>query len=240
MSIAIIGAMEEEVEVLRSRLENVRRTEAAGGSYYSGTLEGRDIVLLQSGIGKVNAALTTTLLIERYQPELIINTGAAGGIGSSLRIGDVVVGTELAYSDVDATAFLQYEYGQVPRMPARYPVPEEFLALARQLAAARKQDGRVLTGLITTADSFIGSKEAADFIRGRFPESLATDMEGAAIAQTAYRFGVPFLAVRAISDLAGSEAEGLFTSHLDLAAVNAAEFVLDWVKLYRPAFHAEI
>ncbi|NJJ39746.1 5'-methylthioadenosine/adenosylhomocysteine nucleosidase [Paenibacillus apii] len=239
MSIAIIGAMEEEVDAVRSRLENIRREEAAGGIYYSGTFDGRDLVLLQSGIGKVNAALTTALLIERYRPELIINTGAAGGIGSSLRIGDIVVGTELAYSDVDATAFARYEYGQVPRMPSRYPARAEFLALARQLAAG-KPDGRVFTGLITTADSFIGSKEAADFIRGRFPESLATDMEGAAIAQTAYRFGVPFLAVRAISDLAGTAAEELFTSNLELAAANSAGFALDWVKLYHTALRAEV
>ncbi|AKG33717.1 5'-methylthioadenosine/adenosylhomocysteine nucleosidase [Paenibacillus durus] len=239
MSIAIIGAMEEEVEWLLGRLGNVHRSEAAGGIYYTGTLDGREIVLLQSGVGKVNAALTTALLIERYQPELIINTGSAGGIGSGLRIGDVVVGTELAYCDVDATAFQRYVYGQVPRMPARYPVQEEFLALARKLAAG-KPDGRVFTGLITTADSFIGSKEAADFIRKRFPESLATDMEGAAIAQTAYRFGVPFLAVRAISDLAGTAAEELFTSNLELAAANSAGFVLDWVKLYLPALRTEI
>ncbi|WP_025702147.1 5'-methylthioadenosine/adenosylhomocysteine nucleosidase, partial [Paenibacillus forsythiae] len=200
MSIAIIGAMEEEVEVFRGRLENVRRSEAAGGIYDTGTLEGREIVLLQGGVGKVNAALTTALLIERYRPELIINTGSAGGIGSGVRIGDVVVAAELAYSDVDATAFRRYVYGQVPRMPARYPVQEGFLALARRLSADRETEESVFTGLITTADSFIGRREAADLIRERFPESLATDMEGASVAQTAYQFGVPFLAVRAISD----------------------------------------
>ncbi|WP_025688363.1 5'-methylthioadenosine/adenosylhomocysteine nucleosidase [Paenibacillus zanthoxyli] len=240
MSIAIIGAMEEEVEWLLGRLENVHRSEAAGGMYYTGTLDGREIVLLQSGVGKVNAALTTALLIERYEPELIINTGSAGGIGSGLRIGDVVVGTELAYSDVDATAFERYVYGQVPRMPARYPVQEEFLALARQLSTARESEESVFTGLITTADSFIGRREAADLIRERFPESLATDMEGAAVAQTAYRFGVPFLAVRAISDIAGTAAEELFTSNLDLAALNAARFVLEWLDLYHPAYSTGI
>lgn len=233
MAIGIIGAMEEEIEWLYGQMEKVHREDAAGGVYYSGTLEGRDIVLVRSGVGKVNAAIAAALLIERYRPELILCTGTAGGIGSGQRIGDVVVGVELAYSDVEATAFSRYVYGQVPRMPARYAAPEEHVNLARIIAGGQTEN-RVAFGLITTADSFIGRQEAADFIRGRFPESLATDMESAAFAQTAYNFGVPFLAIRSVSDIAGSEAGGLFAANLELAALNSARFVREWVKQYEP------
>lgn len=228
MGIAIIGAMEEEIAWLRKRVEKPSQTEAAGGTFYSGTLAGREVVLLRGGVGKVNAALTAALLIERWQPELIVNIGSAGGIGDGLRIGDVVVGTEHAYSDVDATAFSRYEYGQVPRMPARYKAAEQLVAAALRLAVTQP-DLRVVSGLITTADSFIGNRDAADFIRTRFPESLVTDMESAAIAQAAYWFQVPFLAVRSVSDIAGGGAGELFEGNLELAALNSAKFALELI-----------
>jgi adenosylhomocysteine nucleosidase len=231
MSIAIIGAMEEEVALLLSRLEDVRSLKAGGGRLYSGRMNGQEVVLLESGIGKVNAAITTTLLLERFHCEAIINTGAAGGLASELKVGDVVIAEELLYSDVDATAF-SYAYGQVPQMPERYPVSAELLAAAKQVIARTSRAEAVITGLITTADSFISRPERAAEIRSRFPAAQATDMEGAAIAQTAYQFGVPFLAVRSISDIAGAEAAGLFKSHLELAATNSAEIVMEILSLY--------
>lgn len=231
MSIAIIGAMEEEVALLLSRMTEVRSLKAGVGRLHSGRLNGLDVVLLQSGIGKVNAAVTTTLLLERFHCELIINTGAAGGLAPELKVGDVVIAEELIYSDVDATAF-SYAYGQVPQMPDRYPVAGDLLAAAKQVIARTSRAEAVVTGLITTADSFISRPERADEILSRFPAAKATDMEGAAIAQTAYQFGVPFVAVRAISDIAGSEAAGLFKSHLELAATNSAEIVTEILALY--------
>ncbi|WP_310831809.1 5'-methylthioadenosine/adenosylhomocysteine nucleosidase [Paenibacillus pedocola] len=231
MSIAIIGAMEEEVALLLSKMRDVAELEAGGGRLYSGSLNGREVVLLKSGIGKVNAALTTTLLLERFHCKLIINTGAAGGLGAGLQVGDVVIAEELVYSDVDATAF-SYAYGQVPQMPQRYPVSAGLLELAGKVIQRGGRQEQVVVGLITTADSFISQPERVEEIRSRFPEALATDMEGAAIAQTAYQFGVPFLAVRAISDIAGAEAAGLFEAHLDLAAKNSTEVVLEILSLY--------
>ncbi|MBW4083471.1 5'-methylthioadenosine/adenosylhomocysteine nucleosidase [Paenibacillus sp. S150] len=233
MSIAIIGAMEEEVAPLLSKLQDVRSLKAGGGKLYAGVLNGQDVVLLQSGIGKVNAAVTATQLLERFHCELIINTGAAGGLAAELKVGDVVIAEELVYSDVDATAF-SYAYGQVPQMPPRYPVAAELLALAQKVIGRGGRPEQVVAGLITTADSFISLPERAVDIVSRFPEAKATDMEGAAIAQTAYQFGVPFLAVRSISDIAGAGAAGLFKSHLELAARNSAEVVLELLSWYTP------
>jgi adenosylhomocysteine nucleosidase len=231
MSIAIIGAMEEEVELLKSHIEDIQHLVVAKSHFYTGRLKGQEVVLLQSGIGKTNAALTTAVLLERFACELIINTGSAGGLDPELQVGDVVIAEELAYSDVDATAF-NYAYGQVPQMPASYPVDKGLVALAQKAVEQNPRKERVVTGLITTADSFLGHPELADAIRTRFPASKASDMEGAAIAQTAYQFGVPFLSIRSISDNAGSEAAGLFKSHLDLASTNSAEVVEAFLGLY--------
>lgn len=231
LSIAIIGAMEEEIAGLKAQIEGISMTRIANGIFYTGRLQGKEVVLLQSGIGKANAALTTALLIERFNPELVINTGSAGGLDPALRVGDVVVATELTYSDVDGTAF-GYTYGQVPQMPASYPVEPALLDFATKTLAATKIEGQIVTGLITTADSFIYQAERAHFIRSQFPKAKVTDMEGTAVVQTAYQFGIPFLAVRSLSDLAGAEAAGTFDSNLDLAAANSAAVVVALVAAY--------
>ncbi|MBB6671308.1 5'-methylthioadenosine/adenosylhomocysteine nucleosidase [Cohnella nanjingensis] len=221
MRLAIIAPMAEEAAPFLPRLGRLRETSVAGAPFYAGELAGQDTILLQCGIGKANAAWTTAVLIERYRPELILHYGVAGGLDPSLSVGDAVIATELVYSDVNATAF-GYAYGQVPQMPARYPVEPALLALAKRAAAEAPLEGRLVHGLITTADSFVNQPELAAAIRGRFPYAQATDMEGAAIAQTAYRFGVPFLVVRALSDLAGVEAADNYKSHVDFASERAA------------------
>ncbi|MFF2017558.1 5'-methylthioadenosine/adenosylhomocysteine nucleosidase [Paenibacillus sp. NPDC058177] len=233
MSIAIIGAMEEEVALIKSHLEDIQQLVVAKSNFFTGRLKGKDIVLVQSGIGKANAAMTTTILLERFQVELIINIGAAGALDPGLQIGDVVIAEEITYSDVDATVF-NYVYGQVPQMPASYPVDKQWVALALEGAALIHSKRSVVTGLVTTEDSFIGHSELAVSIRARFPESKASDMEGAAIAQTAYQFGVPFFSVRGISDNVGAGAAELFTSNVDLAAKNSAEVVEAFLTLYEP------
>lgn len=220
MTIAIIAAMEEEAAALKGRLEGIHTIAEAGGVFHKGKLGGKDVVLLECGIGKANSALTTALLIDKFKPELIIHYGAAGGLDPELQIGDIVVATELAYSDVDATAF-GYAYGQVPQRPARYAARPELLNFARRTLEGRSFGGRLVYGLITTEDSFIHRPERAARIRELFPETRATDMEGASIAQAAHQFGVPLLVVRALSDIAGREAAGSFKSYVDLAASNS-------------------
>lgn len=228
MTIAIIAAMKEEAAVFKSRLTDVQPIDIPLGGFWTGKHDGRETLLLQCGIGKANAAAAAAVLMDRFRPELIVHYGAAGGLDPELGVGDTVVATEVAYSDADATAF-GYAYGQVPQMPARYPADPRIAELARAALADAGLPGTIKFGLVTTADSFISQPEKASLFRRLFPEARATDMEGAAIVQTAFRFGVPWVVVRSLSDLAGHEAADSFDSNLDLAAersADAAELIL--------------
>lgn len=164
-------------------------------SYQVGRLNGNEIVLVQSGIGKVNAALGAADLIRRFHPDCIVSTGVAGGIDTSLSVMDVVVGQEVVYHDVDCG--IGNEYGQVQGLPPRFRCDERLFARALSLQA----DVRIRGGLICSGDQFISERKRLDAIKARFPEGLAVEMESGAIAQTCYLFKVPFLAFRIISDV---------------------------------------
>ena len=129
MKVAIIGAMEEEVTILRDKIENLEQMTIAGCEFNTGTLNGVEVILLKSGIGKVNAAMSTTILLEKFKPDAVINTGSAGGYEPSLNVGDVVISTEVRHHDVDVTIF-GYEYGQVPQLPAAFIPNEKLFAIA--------------------------------------------------------------------------------------------------------------
>ncbi|KIQ94519.1 5'-methylthioadenosine/S-adenosylhomocysteine nucleosidase [Anoxybacillus thermarum] len=223
MKIAIIGAMEEEVAILREKIANRTETTVANCSFYSGTLDGADVVLLKSGIGKVNAAMSTTILLERFAPDVVINTGSAGGFAPSLNVGDIVISTEVVHHDVDVTAF-GYAYGQVPGMPARYKADER-LVQAAETSAAHIRDIQVAKGLIATGDSFMNDPARVDFVRTQFPDLYAVEMEAAAIAQVCHQFGVPFVVIRALSDIAGKESNVSFEQFLQKAALHSSELV---------------
>ena len=224
MKIAIIGAMEEEVTILRNKMADVKKEVIAGCEYNIGTLEGKEVILLKSGIGKVNAAMSTAILLEKYEPALIINTGSAGGYAPSLQVGDVVISTEVVHHDVDATIF-GYKYGQVPQMPASFAADEKLIETAEAAAASLvgMSSGK---GMIATGDSFMNDPERVEFVRKQFPELIAVEMEAAAIAQVAYQFGVPFVVLRALSDIAGQESNISFDKFLETAAVNSSELVI--------------
>ncbi len=132
MRIAIVAAMTEEVSPLRKKLKNKKKLVIANAVFEQGLLNGNDVVLVQSRIGKANAAMSTAILVERFAPDFILNTGSAGGMDRSLSIGDIVISTESVFSDVDATIF-NYALGQVPEMPARYQVEEKYSNLALSL-----------------------------------------------------------------------------------------------------------
>ena len=131
MKIAIIGAMEEEVTLLRDKIENKTVEVIAGCEFTTGTYGGVDVVLLRSGIGKVNAAMSTTILLEKYNPDYVINTGSAGGYDPELNVGDLVISTEVRHHDVDCTVF-GYEYGQVPQLPAAFHADKELFKVAEE------------------------------------------------------------------------------------------------------------
>ncbi len=137
MRIGIIGAMDEEVELLKEKLLNRQDETIAGCEFHRGSISGQEIILLKSGIGKVNAAIGTSLLIQLFKPDVVINTGSAGGLDETLQVGDIVISTEVRYNDVDATVF-GYEFGQVPAMPAYYSPDESLVAIAEK--AAKKSE----------------------------------------------------------------------------------------------------
>ncbi|PLT34618.1 5'-methylthioadenosine/S-adenosylhomocysteine nucleosidase [Bacillus sp. V5-8f] len=228
MKLAIIGAMEEEVAILRGKIENMGQSTIAGCEFNTGRLNGVDVILLKSGIGKVNAAMSTTILLEKFKPDAVINTGSAGGYLPSLNVGDVVISTEVRHHDVDVTAF-GYEYGQVPQMPPAFLSDEKLLSEALK-AAKEINDIQVVKGLIVTGDSFMNDPDRVEFVRGKFKDLYAVEMEAAAIAQVAYQFNVPFVIIRSLSDIAGKESNISFDKFLETAAENSSLLILKLVE----------
>ncbi|MCF7528881.1 5'-methylthioadenosine/S-adenosylhomocysteine nucleosidase [Neisseria lisongii] len=222
-TIAVIGAMEQEIELLRSRLEAPQRHTFGVFEAYEGGFGGKRMILVKSGIGKVNAALATAWVVQQFAPECVINTGSAGGIGVGLKVGDVVIGSEVAHHDVDVTAF-GYQWGQVPSLPAAYRSDEALMAAATQAAAAF-EGAAVTAGMIVSGDQFVHSSEGVAAIRAHFPEVKAVEMEAAAIAQTCHQLNVPFVVVRAVSDSADEKADISFEEFLKTAAVSSADMV---------------
>lgn len=227
MKIGIIGAMQEEVTVLKNSMRDKHEWVEANASFMSGKIEQIEVILVQSGIGKVNSAISATLLIAKHEVDAVINTGSAGGIGEGLTVGDVVISTELAYHDVDATIF-DYVIGQVPQMPARYQA-DRFL-VRKTKEAAEKVGLKTVQGLIVTSDSFVADKKIVQRIKHNFPDALASEMEGAAIAQVCYQFGKPFVIVRAISDVADEKAGMSFDEFIIEAGKKSGEMVMELVK----------
>ncbi|OIJ22002.1 5'-methylthioadenosine/S-adenosylhomocysteine nucleosidase [Anaerobacillus alkalidiazotrophicus] len=223
MRIGIIGAMDEEVDLLKEKLENKKEETIAGCVYFTGMLNGVDVVLLKSGIGKVNAAIGTTLLIEKFSPNYVINTGSAGGFEESLKVGDIVISTEVRYNDVDATVF-GYEFGQVPRMPAYYEPNEMLISIAEK--SATEVGVHSVKGLILSGDSFMSDEKRVIELKEIFKDSYCSEMEAGAIAQVCYQFGCPFVIIRSLSDIAGSDAKISYDQFLETAAVNSAKLVL--------------
>ena len=153
--IALIGAMPEEVAIIKEKIENLKERKIAHVTFYEGIYENRNIVLMLSLPGKVNAAIATTLLLDHYKPEYVINIGTCGALQGNMEIGDMIVATEVRHFDVDATEF-GYELGQVPQMPAAYKSDEKLQKLAAEIDLPNHN---IHFGLVGTSDSFISNKE---------------------------------------------------------------------------------
>lgn len=223
--IGIIGAMEPEVALLKQQLAQPRTEQVGPYSFYSGQLAGRNVVLVQSGIGKVAAALATSLMIHHFQVDAVINTGSAGGFDAELHIGDVVIGTELCHHDVDVTAF-GYAVGQVPNMPATF-LSDPRLVAAAERSIEKLGVGKTKRGLIATGDSFMCDPKRIEATRATFPSMLAVEMEGAAIAQVCYQMQVPCVVIRSLSDIAGKESPESFEAYLAVASKNSSAMVIE-------------
>ncbi|WP_298445220.1 5'-methylthioadenosine/S-adenosylhomocysteine nucleosidase [uncultured Ferrimonas sp.] len=224
MKIGIIGAMEQEVSLLRSQLDNLSIDTIAGIEFYQGQLNGVEVILTRSGIGKVTAAVATAVLIERFEPSYVINTGSAGGFAKSLNIGDVVISSEVRHHDADVTAF-GYEMGQLPGQPAAF-LPDPKLVGIAKAAVAQVGEVNAIEGLICTGDSFIADPKRTATMLSHFPAMAACEMEAAAIAQTCHQFGTAFVVIRAISDNANDDGAVDFDSFIIQAGEHSAKVVI--------------
>ena len=229
MRVGIIGALAPEVAQLRAQMEGARTTEKAGFRFDQGRLAGVDVVVVQSDIGKVNAAIGTTLLLNDFAPDRVINTGSAGGFDTSLEIGDLVISDRVCHHDVDVTPF-GYEPGQVPGQPACFLADDALMELAQSAAERLPERIQTRVGLIASGDRFMHAPDDVRRVRETFPDLMAVEMEGAAIAQACHRFGVPFVIIRALSDIPGKDNVPDFDQFLPLAAERSARLVVEMLK----------
>lgn len=227
MKIGIIAAMEEELRFLLEQLQDSQEHQLLSNTYYTGRLGRHELILVQSGVGKVMSAMTVAMLAEHFQADAIINTGSAGAIASGLAIGDVVVADRLAYHDVDVTAF-GYDYGQMAAQPLYFDSDSKLVETFKQVLDQEKTNSRI--GLIATGDSFIAGQDSIDTIKAHFPETLAVEMEGAAVAQAAHAAGKPFIVVRAMSDTAAHDANMTFDQFIVEAGKKSAKVLIAFLE----------
>lgn len=203
--IGIIGAMEEEVANLKEHMTEVSVATKASMEFNKGKLNGKDVVVVRCGIGKVNAGICTQILVDDYRVDAIINTGIAGSLKNEINIGDIVVSTDALQHDVDATNF-GYPKGQIPRMDVlSFPADEQLAELAQEVCREVNPEISVFAGRVVSGDQFISDKDVKNRIINEFG-GFCTEMEGAAIAQGAYLNQTPFVVLRAISDKADDSA----------------------------------
>ena len=220
MKIGIITPMAEEKITLIAALEDVTTKQHGGTEITSGRYKGHEVILTESGIGKVAAASATALMIDNFEPDLVVNTGSAGALDPDLKIGDEVIGTQVAYSDVDVTVF-GYAYGQVPNKPLYYEADPTVVKDFEQLAPVKE-------GLIVSGDQFV-QDTAKKRILTHFPEALVAEMEAAAVAQVAYQFGTPFIVLRGVSDLTNGDSGVVFDDYVVEAGRASAKLLLSYL-----------
>lgn len=227
MRIGIIGAMDEEIALLLKNMTEKQESTIANTLFVQGKLSGKNIVLLKSGIGKVNAAMATTIMHECFSPSYVINTGSAGGFSNELEVGSIVISSHVVHHDVDVTSF-DYEYGQVPQMPPMFLADETLIEIASETLKELAVPSAI--GIIATGDSFMSEPDRINFVKEKFPTLLAAEMEAAAVAQVCYQYKKPFVIIRALSDIAGEESPVTFDKFLTTAAKNAAELIMLMIK----------
>lgn len=224
--IGIIGAMDEEIQHLLAAMSERSDHLIYGFTFYEGMIGQQSVVIVRSGIGKVNASVTAVLLVEKFEVDFVMNTGTAGGLDEGLAVGDVVIAQALVHHDVDVTGF-GYQVGQMAGMPeVYYPDPQGIQALRQ---AARTLEIEPVVGLIASGDQFVNDPEEVAEIRGNFPTVRAVEMESAAIAQALYLLRIPFVIVRCISDAGDQKATLSFDEFLVLAGSVSAQIVLTFI-----------
>ena len=226
--IGIIGAMPEEVAALKEKMTDVTVKTKACMDFYKGVLHDKEVVVVQSGIGKVNAGICTQILADDYDVRCVINTGIAGSLRAEINIGDIVLSTDAVHHDMDVSQ-LGYALGQIPDMEVfSFQADEQMIALAKEVCEEVNPDIQVFTGRVVSGDQFVAKKEVKDHITENFG-GYCTEMEGAAIAQGAYLNHIPFLIVRAISDKADNSAQMDYPSFKAKAIVNSVRLTENMV-----------
>ena len=224
--IAIMGAMPEEIEPIVSKLDNVKQTVYAANTYYEGTYKGQEVVVAYSKIGKVFAAMTATMLIEKFGCDKLLFSGVAGAISNELSIGDLIIADGLCQHDLDITAF-GHPFGYVPEGEVCISTDVGLRNIAKDVATSK---GLTLKeGVIATGDQFIANPERKDWISDTF-KADALEMEGASVAVVCNALNVPFFILRAISDSADMDASFNFDEFLESSAKISADFILSMVE----------
>jgi len=224
LKIGVIGAMEIEVSLLLSKMDIARKVARAGMDFSEGTLGGREIVVVRSGVGKVNAAACVQMLVDIFGVSCVINTGVAGSLDNRIEIGDLVVSSDLIHHDADAVIF-GYAPGQIPGMKqVSFAADASLREKVKNAIRKADPDVGVFEGRIASGDSFISTAEKKDEIARKF-HALCCEMEGAAVAQTCAINGVPFVVVRAISDKADGSVGKSYEEFEKKAAQDCARLV---------------
>lgn len=222
--IGIIGAMELEVEELKSKMEVKQVVEKAAMKFYEGSLNGKEVVIVQSGIGKVNAGICTQILVDEFVVDAVINTGVAGSLRAEINIGDIVVSTDACEHDMDVTA-LGYDKGVIPQMKTSFfPADRKLVETAMEVCREVNPDISVYEGRVVSGDQFISDNAVKDMLIETFHGSCA-EMEGAAIAHAAYLNNLPYVVIRAISDKADGSAQMDYPEFERAAAKHSAKLV---------------
>ncbi len=229
--LGIIGAMDEEVNQIKALLESVTVNKKAGMEFVKGKIEGKEVVIVRSGIGKVNAAICAQILADDYEVSAVINTGIAGSLKNEINIGDIVLSLDAIQHDVDAVAF-GYEVGVIPRMESSiFMADEKLIKLADKCCKEELADVNTFVGRVVSGDQFISGKDKKTWLIDTF-SGYCTEMEGAAIAHACYLNNIPFLIIRAISDKADDSASMDYPAFEAMAIANSVKLMKAIIKAY--------
>ena len=230
-TIGIIGAMDQEVSILKEKMEVKKIDKRASMEFYVGILNGKEVVIVKCGVGKVNAAVCTQILADCYQVEAVINTGVAGSLRAEINIGDIVVSTDALQHDMDATGF-GYEPAEIPLMGKKtFEADASLRSLIAETCREVNPEIGVVEGRVVSGDQFISDRAVKDRILAQFG-GMGTEMEGAAIAQAAYLNKIPFVIIRAISDKADDSAGMDYAAFEAQAIKHSVNLLLEMASRY--------
>ncbi|ACL30029.1 5'-methylthioadenosine/adenosylhomocysteine nucleosidase [Buchnera aphidicola] len=222
MKIGIIGAINQETERLKKIIHFYIEKKINTYKIYIGKFKSHDVFLIKSGIGKVSASIATMILIDLYKPDTIINSGSAGSLQSFLKIGDIIIPKKTCYYDVDLTNF-GYTRGQIPGYPKEFTVNEKICNFFKK--NADKYQLKYIKGLILSGDTFVRENESIKILKKQFPSAIAVEMESSAIAQVCYKFNIPLIIIKSISDASDNNATVNFKENIDIVSYQLSKFV---------------